>query len=256
MTVTLNHERHGDPAAAPVVLLGSFGSDLSMWAPQIEALSAVAHVVTVDHRGHGKSPAPQGPYTIDELGTDIVALLDDLGLGAVHFAGLSLGGAVGQWLAAHHPERVRTLTLLCTSAAFTPAGPWHDRAATVRSEGVASIAESIVDRWFTPALRDRDPALVARHVEMVKSTSDEGYAACCEALATWDGRPDLTRIAAPTLVVAGEQDPATPPATMRELAAAITGAAFHVVDPGAHLANVEQSDRITELVVAHIANGR
>jgi len=253
MTVTLNHERHGDPAAAPVVLLGSLGSDLSMWAPQIEALSAVAHVVAVDHRGHGKSPAPQGPYTLDDLGGDILALLDDLGLDSVHFVGLSLGGAVGQWLAAHHPERVRTLTLLCTSAAFAPPGPWHERAATVRTEGLASIAESIVDRWFTPGLRDRDPALVARHVDMVKSTTDEGYAACCEALAGWDGRADLARITAPTLVVAGEQDPATPPATMRVLADGIADATFHVVDPGAHLANVEQAERITDLVLAHIA---
>lgn len=253
MTVTLNYEQHGDPTAPPVVLLGSLGSDLSMWAPQITALSPIANVVAVDHRGHGKSPVVAGPYTMADLGGDVVALLDSLGLGSVHFVGLSLGGAVGQWLAAHHPERVRTLTLLCTSAAFAPAQPWLDRAATVRADGLASIAESIVGRWFTPGLAERDPDLVARHVEMVAGTSDEGYAACCEALATWDGRPDLARIVAPTLVVAGEQDPATPPAVMEQIADGIAGAAFHVVDPGAHLANVEQAGRITALIREHIA---
>ncbi|MEZ7239596.1 3-oxoadipate enol-lactonase [Rhodococcus sp. GXMU-t2271] len=252
MTVTLNYEQYGDPSAPPVVLLGSLGSDLSMWTPQITALSPIANVVAVDHRGHGKSPVVDGPYTVADLGGDVVALLDSLGLDSVHFVGLSLGGAVGQWLAAHRPERIRTLTLLCTSAAFAPPQPWLDRAATVRTDGLASIAESIVGRWFTPELAERDPELVARHVQMVSGTSDEGYAACCEALATWDGRPDLARIVAPTLVVAGEQDPATPPATMQLIADGIADADFHVVGPGAHLANVEQAGRITALVREHI----
>jgi len=253
MTVALHHERHGDPSRPTVLFLGSLGSDLSMWAPQIHALSADWHVVAVDHRGHGDSPAPEGPYTIGELADDIVALLDSLELDAVHYVGLSLGGAIGQWLAAHHPERIRTLTLLCTSAAFQPAQPWHDRAATVRRDGLASISESIVSRWFSPALAEHDPDLVARHVKMVEGTTDEGYAACCEALAAWDGRPDLARIVAPTLVIAGEQDPATPPSTMQVLADGIADASFHVVDPGAHLANVEQAGRVTKLIREHIS---
>ncbi|WP_138999253.1 3-oxoadipate enol-lactonase [Rhodococcus zopfii] len=252
MTVALHYEQHGDPSAPPVLLLGSLGSDLSMWEPQIAALSPLAHVVAVDHRGHGKSPVADGPYAMDDLGGDVVAVLDALGLDSVHIVGLSLGGAVGQWLAARHPARVRTLTLLCTSAAFLPAEPWRDRAATVRAEGVASIAESIVGRWFTPELAGRDRALITRHIAMVSATSGEGYAGCCEALATWDGRADLDRIVAPTLVVAGAQDPATPPEVMRQLADGIAGAAFHVVGPGAHLANVEQAGRITALVREHI----
>lgn len=252
MTVTLHHERHGDPTAPTVLLLGSLGSDLSMWRPQIDALAATRHVVAVDHRGHGSSPAPQGPYTVDELGADIVTLLDSLELDTVDHVGLSLGGAVGQWLAAHHPDRIRTLTLLCTSAAFVPAQPWYDRAATVRADGLASIADAIVSRWFSPDRAERDPDLVARHVEMVKGTTDEGYAGCCEALATWDGRDDLARITAPTLVIAGEQDPATPPSAMRALADGIAGAEFHVVGPAAHLANVEQPELVTDLIAAHL----
>lgn len=253
MTVDLHYATHGDPAAPPVLLLGSLGSDLHMWDPQIHALSAHHRVIAVDHRGHGGSPAPAGPYTVADLGGDVMALLDRLGLDSVHFVGLSLGGAVGQWLAAHHPMRVRTLTVMCTSAQFAPAQPWLDRAAAVRAEGIASIADSVVGRWFTPELAQRDPDLVARHVEMVRGTSDEGYAACCEALAEWDGRADLARIVAPTLVVAAEQDGPTPPSALQAIADGIAGAELHVVSPGAHLANVEQAGTITRLIERHIA---
>lgn len=256
LPVTLHHEQHGDPSAPPVLLLGSLGSDLSMWQPQIDALSANWNLITVDHRGHGSSPAPRGPYSMSDLGGDIVALLDSLELQSVHYVGLSLGGAVGQWLAAHHPARVRTLTLLCTSPAFLPAGPWIDRAATVRTEGLASIAESIVSRWFSSGRAASDPSLIGRHVEMVENTTDEGYAACCEAISDWDGRGDLAGIAAPTLVIAGDEDPATPPAAMRILADGITDAEFHVVAPGAHLANVEQPEVISHLIADHLAKSR
>lgn len=249
----LHYELHGDPDAPPVLLLGSLGSDLHMWDPQIHALSAHHHVIAVDHRGHGGSPAPTGPYTIADLGGDVVALLDTLGIDAVHFVGLSLGGAVGQWLAAHRPQHLRTLTVLCTAAQFAPAQPWLDRAAAVRADGVASIADAVVGRWFTPELAQRDPELVARHVAMVRGTTDEGYAACCEALAHWDGRPDLARIVAPTLVIAAEQDGPTPPAALQEIADGIAGAEFHVVSPGAHLANVEQAGTVTRLIARHIA---
>lgn len=253
MRVDLHHERHGDPTAPPVLLLGSLGSDLHMWDPQIRALSVRAHVIAVDHRGHGGSPAPAGPYTIADLGGDVVALLDTLGCGAAHIVGLSLGGAVGQWLAAHHPDRVQTLTVLCTAAQFAPARPWLDRAAAVRADGVASVAESVVGRWFTPELAQRDPQLVARHVAMVSGTSDEGYAACCEALSEWDGRADLARIAAPTLVIAAEQDGPTPPTTLAALADGVAGARLHVLSPGAHLVNVEQAGAVTRLIESHIA---
>jgi 3-oxoadipate enol-lactonase/4-carboxymuconolactone decarboxylase len=253
MTVDLAYLEHGDPANPAVVFLGSIGSDASMWAPQAHALSDRFRVVCVDHRGHGKSPAPQGPYTMADLGGDVVALLDRLGLGAVHLVGLSLGGAVAQWIAARHPFRVRTLTLLCTSPAFTPTQGWIDRAETVRTQGLSSIAEQIVGRWFTPELAERDPELVRHHLTMVRGVSDEGYAGCCEALASWDGRGDLARIVAPALVVAGQQDPATPPATPAMIAEGIAGARLEVLDPGAHLVSVEQAGPVTTLITRHIA---
>src|SRR5690606_2693913 len=140
-----------------------------------------------------------------------------------------------------------------TWAVFVPAEPWRGRAQQVRSDGVASIAAAVVGRWFTESLAARDPGLVARHRKMVSAGSDEGYAGCCDALAEWDGRADLARIVAPTLVVAGAQDPATPPEMMKQLADGIAGAQFHVVEPAAHLANAEQAGRITALIRDHIA---
>jgi 3-oxoadipate enol-lactonase/4-carboxymuconolactone decarboxylase len=187
-----------------------------------------------------------------DLGNDVLALLDRLGLDAVHLVGLSLGGAVAQWIAAHHPSRVRTLTLLCTSPAFTPAQQWTERAELVRAHGLSPIAKAIVGRWFTPALAERDPELIRRHLDMVHGTSGEGYASCCEALADWDGRDDLARIVAPTLVIAGQQDPATPPATLATIADGIAGAHLRVLSPGAHLTSVEQAGLVTALIARHI----
>ncbi|TQF73391.1 3-oxoadipate enol-lactonase [Rhodococcus spelaei] len=254
MTVALAHQITGPgPGAPTLVLLGSLGSDRSMWDPQVRALSADANVVAVDLRGHGGSPVPEGPYTVAELAGDVLALLDSLKLAAVHLVGHSLGGAVSQWLAAHAPTRVQTLTLLCTSARFAEPQSWLDRAAAVRSESTASIAEAVVGRWYTSELAARDPELVASSRAMVEATADEGYAACCEALSGWDGRADLARISAPTLVIAGEQDPSTTPADLRYIAEHTASSTLYVLDPAAHLANVEQAGRVTALIAAHAA---
>lgn len=252
MSVDLNYQQHGDAQAPAVVLLGSLGSDNTMWQPQLRPLATRFRVIAVDHRGHGKSPAPAGPYTVADLGQDVLALLDSLGVESAHLVGLSLGGAVAQWIAARHPDRVDSLSLLATSAAFAPPEPWAERARAVRTDGVAAIAPTVVGRWFTPALAERDPELVARHVAMVAATPDEGYAACCDALAAWDGRPDLARISAPTLVIAGAQDPSTPPAVGAEIASGIAVSELRVVDPAAHLLNVEQAGAVTKLLLAHI----
>ncbi|MEU4343946.1 3-oxoadipate enol-lactonase [Nocardia sp. NPDC023852] len=254
MTVALAHHRTGADGGAPsVVLLGSLGSDRTMWAPQVAALSAAHEVIVVELRGHGESPTPAGPYTIDELAGDVLALLDRLDRCAVHLVGLSLGGAVAQWIATHAPTRVRTLTLLCTAAKFDAPQGWLNRAATVRASGTAAIAEAVVARWFSGALAERDPALIARCRAMVATTDAEGYAACCEAIASWDGRADLARITAPTLVIAGAQDPATTPVDLRLVAEGIANSALHVLDPAAHLASVEQAGPVSALIAAHIA---
>ncbi|MCA4997877.1 3-oxoadipate enol-lactonase [Tsukamurella tyrosinosolvens] len=253
MTVRLAHDVIAGPAGSgTVVLIGSLGSDRTMWNPQIAPLSGVATVITIDHRGHGGSPAPRGPYTIGDLASDVLALLDTLELDRVHLVGLSLGGAVCQWIAIHRPERVASLALLCTAAQFGDPAKWSARADSVRRDGLGSIADSVILRWFTPALIERDPDLLARSREMLSNVVDEGYAACCDALARWDARADLGRISARTLVMAGDQDQATPPDVMSVLAAGIHGAREEVVGPAAHIASIEQAGTVTRLLLEHI----
>ena len=251
--VELSYRAAGpETAASTVVFLGSLGSNRSMWDPQVAALSADHEVLAVDLRGHGQSPTGAGDYTIADLSADVLALLDRRGRDHVHLVGLSLGGAVAQWIAAHHPARVRTLTLLCTAAKFGTPQSWLDRAAAVRADGTASIAEAVVGRWFTAGLADRDPELIAHSRSMVETTADQGYAACCVALAHFDSRADLARITAPTLVIAGAQDPATTPGDMRILADGIANSTLHILEPAAHLASVEQAGPVTSLITAHI----
>lgn len=257
MPVALSHRIDGPAGAPTLVLIGSLGSELTMWEPQYTALSDEFRVITADLRGHGDSPAPDGPYAIDGLAADVLELIDEVAGDAVdaapvHLVGLSLGGAVAQWIAAHRPENLCSLTLLCTSARFSGPQPWHARAAAVRAEGTASIAESVVGRWFTPGFAHENPRLVARSHAMVRATPDEGYAACCEALAGWDGRADLGRIAAPTVAIAGKQDPATGPEHLRAIAEGVPDAAVHILDPAAHLANAEQPEAVEDLIRAHV----
>ncbi len=250
--VRLHAELAGPEHAPVVVLANSLGTTTAIWDDQLPALCEHCRVVRYDLRGHGGSEVPAGPYSIDELGGDLLGLLDDLGLARVSLAGLSLGGMVAMWLAAHAPARVDRLVLCCTSARIEPASLWTGRAARVRAHGTASIAEELVARWFTPGFRRRAPRSVARVAAMLAATPAEGYAGCCEAIATMDLRADLQAIRAPTLVVAGADDPATPPSHARVIAAGIRGARLQVVADAAHLANVEQPWQVTGLLTDHL----
>jgi 3-oxoadipate enol-lactonase/4-carboxymuconolactone decarboxylase len=156
------------------------------------------------------------------------------------------------WLAIHHPDRVARLALICTSPHLPPAGGWRERAATVRGHGTAAIAGAVVARWLTPELAARDPELVASLHSMIATTEAQSYAQCCEAIAALDLRPDLGRIAAPTLVLAGAQDPATPPEHARAIALGIPGARVQVLDPAAHLATAEQPAAIAQALLDHL----
>lgn len=250
--VTVHHVEDG-PMDAPVVLLaGSLGSTLDMWDPQVPALAERFRVVRYDARGHGRSPVPDGPYSLDDLVDDAIALLDRLGVAAAHVVGLSLGGMTAMRLASREPARVDRLALLCTSSRFPSPQPWTDRAAAVRAEGTGSVAAAVVERWFTEERRADDPGLAARWQEVIAATPAEGYAACCDLLATMDLTDDLPRIGAPTLVVAGEQDPATPPEQLRTIAGAVAGARLLVLPGAAHLANLEQPLAVTAALLAHL----
>ncbi|WFE54693.1 3-oxoadipate enol-lactonase [Micromonospora sp. WMMD1155] len=252
MTVRLHLAVDG-PQDAPTLLLGSsLGTAAAMWEPQIPALAERFRVVRYDHLGHGRSATPPGPYTMDLLGRELLRTLDDLDVPWVHYAGLSLGGMVGMWLAAHAPHRVRRMVLLCTSASLGPPEQWHERAATVRAAGLPTIADAVVARWFTPAFATTRPDVVAAHRAMLTAIPPDGYAACCEAIAAMDLRPALGRITAPTLVVAGADDRATPVDHAREIVGGIAGARLVVVGPAAHLANVEQPEQVGRLLLEHL----
>src|SRR5699024_7216049 len=170
-----------------------------------------------------------------------------------HVAGLSLGGAVSQWLAVHESARVRSAVLMCTAAKFGEPSAWLERAATVRADGTAAVADAVAARWVTPARAEREPELLASLRAMVVATPAEGYASCCDALSGWDGRADLARIACPTTVVAGDEDPSTPPEVLREIADGVAGSEFVLLSPAAHVPAVESPERVTEVLRAHLA---
>lgn len=247
------HVTDEGPTGAPaLVLLCSLGSTVDMWAPQRRDLAGEHRVITVDTRGHGGSPVPAGPYTVDELAADVLETLDGLGVTRASFAGVSLGGAISQAIALRAPERVASLALVCTSARFGDPEPWQERAATVRAGGAEAIADAVVARWFTEEHAEAAPAVVKAMREMIAATPAEGYAACCEAIAAWDSRARLGEIAAPTLVISGDQDPATPPEHGRILAEGIPGARFEVVADAAHLASHQRPEIVTPLLAEHL----
>jgi 3-oxoadipate enol-lactonase len=243
------------PADAPALVLGpSLGTSTEMWEPNLAALAERFRVVRFDHRGEGLSPSPPGPYEIANLGADTLALLDELGLARVHYAGVSLGAMVGMWIAANAPERIDRLALLCTSAHMPPASAWAERAAAVREAGSTEpVADAVVDRWLTPPFAREHPETRAWLRALLVASPAEGYAECCGAIERMDLRPELPRIEAPTLVIAGADDEATPPEHQRVIADGIPGARLEVVPDAAHLASVEQRDAVNTLLLDHLA---
>jgi 3-oxoadipate enol-lactonase len=252
-TVALHHVQDG-PEDAPLLVLGpSLGSNVSMWDAQAEALADAFRVVRYDHRGHGGSPAPPGPYEIADLGGDVLALLDTLGAGRVHLGGLSLGGMVAMWIAIHAPERVERIVLCCTSARLGPPEMWRDRVRVVREQGLAAVAPAVVERWITAAGHAADPARTRRLEAMLAANDPEGYAACCGAIERMDLTGDLPAIAAPALVIGGAEDRATPPHEhAARIAAAIPEARLEILEGTAHMANVERPDAVTDLIREHL----
>jgi 3-oxoadipate enol-lactonase len=245
-------EIDGPETGPPVVLSGSIGSDLRMWDPQVPALTRAGYrVIRYDHRGHGGSPVPAGPYALADLGGDALALLDRWGIERAHWVGLSLGAMVGMWLGQRAPQRIRTLTLLCTSAALPPSA-WAERARLVRAQGMRAIAEASMQRWLTAEWRAAHPERVRYYEAMIAGQPAEGYASCCQAIETMDIAAGLSTTTAPTLVVAGAEDPATPPDHGQRIAAAIRGARLEVISPGAHLASVESPQLVDDLILRHL----
>jgi 3-oxoadipate enol-lactonase len=249
VSVAVHHELTGPRDAPALLLSNSLGSTLAMWDPQVAPLAERFRVIRYDLRGHGRSPVPDGPYALDDLGGDVLALLDRLEIERVHAAGVSLGGMVSMWLGIHAPDRVDRLLPCCTSARLGPPEGWAERAELVRRKGARAVAASVVERWLTPAHRDAHPEDVSRLRAMVAATPAEGYAGCCGAIEHMDLRGDLGRIRAPTLVIAGAEDPATPPEHGELIASLVPGARLEVLEHAAHLANVERPEAFTRLLL-------
>jgi len=251
--MTLNHEITGT-ADAPVLLLGgSLGTTLGMWDGQL-VLADRMRVVRFDHRGHGASPSPPGPYEIGDLAGDVLDLMDHLGIERASYCGLSIGGMIGMWLAANAPERIERLVVVCTSAHMPAGSLWQERAGAVLTAGTTEvIADAVVDRWLTPAFAAEHPETRARLRAMLVAADPAGYAACCGAIERMDLRHELARIAAPTLVISGADDLATPVEHQRLIAEAIPGARHEVVSPAGHVAAVERAGAVNRLIGEHLA---
>jgi 3-oxoadipate enol-lactonase len=254
MTCELAYSEQGPPGAEPLVLSNSLGTTRAMWDPQARALSERFRLIRFDTRGHGASPEPPGPYLIEDLAGDVLALLDRLEIERASFCGLSIGGMIGMWLAANAPERIRRLVVVCSSPHMPPPEAWVQRAGAVRDAGSTEpIADAVVARWLTPGYAEAHPDTRRRLREMLVASPAEGYASCCDAIRRWDFRDQLQRISAPTLVIGGEFDLAAPPEQHAGLIAErVPGARLELV-PAAHIASAELPDEVTKLIIDHLS---
>ena len=246
----LNHRFDGPEDAPVLVCSNSIGTTLELWERQVEAFAGPFRLLRYDQLGHGRSEVRPGPYTVELLGRELLALLDELGVARFSFCGLSLGGAVGMWLGANARDRLERLVLAGTSAYFGPPERWIERAEIVRADGMEPLADATMGRWFTPAFTG-----VAAFREMLVATPPEGYAACCDALRDWDFRDELGSVSARTLVLVGSEDPATPPDHAQLIADGISGARLTVIPDAAHLLNVEQPEAFNARGARHTLTG-
>ena len=230
-----------------LVFSNSLGTDFSMWDPQMAELEGTFRILRYDTRGHGKSSVTPDDYRIEQLGRDVLALLDALRIDRVHFCGLSMGGMIGMWLGIHSPERLHRLILCNTAARIGTQEMWNARIATVRRDGMKSVATAVIERWFTPEFRASSPEKVAHAQRMLENSPPEGYASCCAAIRDMDQREGVAQIKVPTLVIYGGKDPVTPPSDAHFLREQIPGA-VEIEFPAAHLSNVEQAEAFTGAV--------
>jgi len=247
----IHYALEGQAGKPALVLSNSLGTNFHMWDPQVSEFSKVFQVVRYDTRGHGKSSVTPGPYSINLLAKDVLALTDALKLGRFHFCGLSMGGMIGMWLAVNVPQRLSKLVLCNTAAKIGTAEMWNARIHTVRKEGMKPVAAAAIERWFSSAFRQKNPSSIASTRKTLEETNPEGYAANCAAVRDFDFRQQLQAIRTPTLVISGTHDPATPPADGQFLVANIQGARFVELN-AAHLSNIEDADRFTSEVLSFL----
>ncbi|MDH3638324.1 MAG: 3-oxoadipate enol-lactonase [Gammaproteobacteria bacterium] len=245
----------GDQEAPVIVLSNSLASNLTMWDLQVPALvDAGFRVLRYDSRGHGQSQVPAGPYTMEQLTMDVMALLDAFRLDRVAFMGCSQGGMIGQMLATQHGQRLNSLVLTATAAHMPPAQVWNDRMAAVRQGGMAAVAEATIDRWFTNAGQERLAGQVARVRDGILHTPVAGYCACSAAIRDMDQRESIRAITTPTLVMVGQHDPGTPVSAAEWIHQRIVGSELVVLSDCAHFSNIEQVDVFNERCLSFLAS--
>lgn len=248
----INYRLDGRSDGPVLLFLNSLGTDLGMWQPQVDALASHLRIVRYDTRGHGLSDAPPGPYSVERLALDALALLDALDIQQANLCGLSLGGLTALWLAIHRPERVGRAVFANTAAKIGSDEVWNTRIAAVRAGGMAGIRDAVLARFLSASFREREPAVTATVGAMLLATSSEGYIGCCAALRDADFRSLVSTIEARSLVIGGELDEATPPAQAEDLHGGIVPSELMVIPGAAHLSNLEAPElfgrRLLELV--------
>lgn len=244
----VRYEVDGDPAAPPLLLINSIGGTREMWARQMDAFRAGFRVIRYDARGHGRSSVPRGPYTVDQLGGDALAILDHAGVPSAHVCGISLGGITAQWLGLNARGRVRGLILANTAARIGTVESWTERIGLVHQKGMSAVADLAMERWFTPSFRERDPETVRAFRTMVQNCPADGYLGCCAALRDADLRDDVSSVGAPTLLIASSADTATPVEGLEFIHERVSGSQLVTLD-SAHLSNVECAGEFTTAVL-------
>jgi 3-oxoadipate enol-lactonase len=243
------HYRFDGEEGAPVVMLSnSLGSDLSMWEPQMDALTQRYRVLRYDNRGHGQSDVPAGPYTLERIATDARELIAELGLGSVLWCGVSLGGIVGMWLGANAGYYLKRAVYANTSPLIGPPDIWNQRIAAIQADGMEAFAAAGVTRWLTPDFAAAHPEIRDRLRDMIARTSPEGYINTASAIRDADLRASLAKIAMPVLVIAGSDDPATPVAMGEQIHEGVPGARFAILE-AAHLSNWERTEEFNRLIL-------
>jgi 3-oxoadipate enol-lactonase len=248
----VHYRLEGSVRAPVLVLSNSLGATLSMWDAQVAALSRRFRVLRYDTRGHGLSTGPEGPYTIEALGGDVIELLDALQIDRPHFCGLSMGGLIGLWLGIHAAGRLDHLVICNTAARVGTAETWNTRMAAVRDGGMKAVTPGLLERWFTAAFREKSPAVIESIEKMLLKAPVAGYLACCAAVRDADFREAAAKVKAPTLVISGASDPVAPAAEGKSLAEKIPGARYVELD-AAHLSNVEAADKFNDALLSFLA---
>lgn len=247
----INYQTFGDNSKPALIFSNSLGTQLSMWQPQVDTLKNDFYIVCYDTRGHGESSTPQGPYTIQQLGTDVIHLLDHLHIDKASFCGISMGGLTGQWLAIHHPDRFNHVVVCNTASKIGQEQAWLERAALVREQGLEPISNTAASRWFTEPFIKSNAKMVAKLSQELAQGSPEGYASCCEALAQADLREDIKSISIPVLVVAGSKDPVTTVKDGQFMVNNIRSSALFEID-ASHISNIEQPNAFNQALTQFI----